>query len=101
MIDIFLALDAKQETGLDFKTIAFYTIFSILAVFTIFGVGYMIRTNCKIREKCCKCCVNLEKEDKNMDYGNYYDDDGERRQDVMDVASHRSFPSIILGVGWG
>ena len=40
----------------------------------------------KVREKCCKCCVDLEKEDENVDYGTYYDDDGERRQDVMEVA---------------
>ena len=105
MIDIFLALDAKQETGLDFKTIGHYTTVSILAAIAIFGVGYMIRTNCKIREKCCKCCVDLEKEDKNLDYGTYYDADGERRQDVMEVTSdfHYKFSiishqsSIIIG----
>jgi len=78
--------DAKQETGLDFKTIGHYTIFSILAAIAIFGVGFMIRTNCKIREKCCKCCVDLEKRDINLDYGTYYcADNGERRQDVMEV----------------
>ena len=56
----------------------------------------MIRTNCKIRQKCCKCCVDLEKEDKNLDYGTYYYADGERRQDVMEVTLW--FPlSIIIG----
>ena len=58
---------------------------SIPVAFTIFGLGYMIRTNCEIRKKCCKCCVNLEKEDRNLNYGNYYYDDGERRQGVMEV----------------
>ena len=32
-----------------------------------------------------KCCVDLEKEDENVDYGAYYYADGERRQDVMEV----------------
>ena len=40
----------------------------------------------QVRQKCCKCCVDMEKEDENLDYGTYYDDDGERRQDVMEVA---------------
>ena len=58
---------------------------SVPVSFTIFGLGYMIRTNCKIRERCCKCCIDLEKEDRNLDYGAYDYDDGERRQDVMEV----------------
>ena len=70
---------------MDFKNIGYYTLVSIPVAFTIFGLVYMIRTNCKIRERCCKCCVDLEKEDKNLDYGAYYYDDGERRQDVMEV----------------
>ena len=76
-----------NEPGVDFKNIGYYTLVSILVAFTIFGLIYMIRTNCKIRERCCKCCVDLEKEDKNLDYGigAYYYDDGERRQDVMEV----------------
>ena len=39
-----------------------------------------------IRKKCCKCCAEVEKEDKNLDYGTYYYDAGERRQDVVEVA---------------
>ena len=84
-----LEVDANKESGLGVKTIVFYTLVSIPVAFTIFGIIYMFRTkSCdKIREKCCKCCfVDLEKEDTNMDYGNYYDADGERRQDVMEVA---------------
>ena len=71
------------------KTIGYYTLASIPVAFTVFGLIYMIRTNCEIRktcyEKCCKCCIDLEKEDRNLDYGTYYHDDGERRQDVMEV----------------
>lgn len=45
----------------------------------------MTRTSCEIRKTCCKCCVDLEKRDRNLEYGTYYDADGERRQDVMEV----------------
>ena len=38
----------------------------------------------QVQEKCCKWCVDLEKEDENLDYGNYYLA-GERRLDVMEV----------------
>ena len=66
-----------------------YVLVSVPVALTILGLGYMIR--CEIRKKCCKCCVDLEKEDRNLDYGTYYDHDGERRQDVMEVTS--LFPS--------
>ena len=79
---------------MDIKTIVYYTLLSIPVMFTIFGLVYMIRTNCALRKKCCKCCVKLEKEDKNLDYGNYYYDDGERRQDVMEVTF--GFPSLNI-----
>ena len=88
-------LDDDKEPSLDSKTpIGFYFLISIPVAFTLFGLGYMLRTNCKIREKCCKCCVDLEKEDRNLDYGTYYYDDGERRQDVMEVTLR--FPSSII-----
>ena len=35
--------------------------------------------------QCCFTCQDLEKEDKNLDYGTYYYDDGDRRTDVMEV----------------
>ena len=72
---------------MDFKTVGYYLMISVPVAFTIFGLSYMIRTNCEIRQKCCKCCVyfETEKEDKNLDYGEYYYADGERRQDVMEV----------------
>jgi len=76
--------NTDKEPSLDYEIpIWFYFLISIPIAFTIFGLGYMIRTNCKIRQKCCKCCVDLEKEDQNLDY--YYADDGERRHDVMEV----------------
>jgi len=68
----------------DYNTIGHYVVYLLISIpvaFTIFGLGYMIRTNCEI----CQCCVDLEKEDINLDYGDYYDADGERRQDVMEV----------------
>merc|ERR1711971_947631 len=73
-----------EVTNANEKPIWFYFLIAIPVAFTIFGLGFMIRTNCKIRQKCCKCCVDLEKEDQNLDYGTYYDADGERRQDVME-----------------
>ena len=87
----FKAHDSNEEPGLDYKTIGYYIVYFLISIpvaFTIFGLGYMIRTNCKIREKCCKCCsdLDMEKEDRNLDYGTYYDADGERRQDVMEVS---------------
>ena len=79
-----LSLSVSGQS-VDIKTIVYYILVSIPVAFTIFGLGYMIRTNCEIRKKCCKCCVDLEKEDENLDYGAYYYDDGERRQDVVEV----------------
>ena len=70
------------------ETIVYYTLISIPVLFTIVGLVYMIRTNCApaVREKCCNCCVDLEKKDVNPDYGDYYYyADGERRQDVTEV----------------
>ena len=79
-----IAQGADQEPGQAWS-IVYYLIVSVPVAFTIFGLGYMCRTNCEIRKKCCKCCVDLEKEDENLDYGAYYYDDGERRQDVVEV----------------
>ena len=103
LIDIILkALDAdkepettEKEPGLDIGTIVYYILISIPVAFTIFGLIYMCRNNrikreirrtcCEIRKSCCKCCIDLEKTDRNLDYGEYYYSDGERRQDVMEV----------------
>ena len=84
------------EPGQDFGTIGYYFLISVPIALTLFGLIYMIRTNCKIREKCCKCYVDLEKEDQNLDYGTYYDADGERRLDVMEVAFNIIFIFFLL-----
>ena len=82
----FSALDADKEPGLDFKTIGYYFLISVPIALTIFGVIYMCRTNCEIRKTCFKCCSDLEKEDKNLEYGSYYyADDEERGANVMEV----------------
>jgi len=80
-----IATTIIEVTNANERPIWFYFLISIPISFTIFGLGFMIRTNCKIREKCCICYIDLEKEDQNLDYGTYYDADGERRQDVMEV----------------
>lgn len=40
--------------------------------------------------------LDLEKEDKNLDYGAYYYDDGERRQDVVEVAFWFPWTNICI-----
>ena len=79
-----------QETcfysDLDVKTIVYYALISIPVLMTLFGLVYMCRViNCNLKEKCCKCCIDLEKKDDNLDYGTYYYADGDRRLDVMEV----------------
>ena len=75
-----------NDSGMDVKSILYYVLISIPIAMTIVGLAYMVRTTCKLQEKCCKCCINLEKEDQNPDYGTYYYADGDRRLDVMEVA---------------
>ena len=61
---------APAESGLNFKSIGFLVMALILVLLTIVGLIYMCRRkDCNLKEKCCKCCVNLEKEDENPDYG--------------------------------
>jgi len=85
--DSAIGTTTAEVTNADEKPIWFYFLISIPIAFTIFGLIYMIRTNCKISQKCSKCgSVDLEKEDENLDYGTYYyADDGKRRQGVMEV----------------
>ena len=68
-------------------TIVYYTLVSIPIMLTIFGLIFLFRTHCKIREKCCCLCngTNMEKKDRNLDYGEYYDAEGDRRPTVMEV----------------
>jgi len=72
-------------TGEEPGTIVYYILISIPVTFTIFGLFYMCRTNCQIQKTCCPCCADLEKTDVNLDYGNYYDCDGRRMQNVMEM----------------
>jgi len=86
--DSVTTLDADKEAGLDFKSIGYSFIISVPVILIVLGIVFMCRTYCKICLKCCKCCssdLEREKEDENVDYGAYYYDDGERRQDVMEV----------------
>ena len=73
-------------------TIVFYILISIPVAFTLFGLIYMCRTNILTRTNCdgiqktfCPCCVDLTKTDQNLDYGQYYDCDGVRMENVMEV----------------
>ena len=56
---------------------------AIPVVFTLIGCVYMIRTNCKVKERCAACCAlckPLEKRDVNDIYGTYargWDGEGE------------------------
>ena len=59
---------------------------SIPVTFTLVGLIYLCRTQFKRQRKCCSLCVSLEKKDDNPDYGTYYNPDGERWQDVMEVS---------------
>ena len=72
---------------MDDKSILYYVLISIPIALTIVGLIYMVKTTCKLQEKCCKSAINMEKEDQNPDYGTYYHEDGDRRLDVMEVAS--------------
>ena len=79
--------DVNKDPGLDFELIGYYVLISIPILMAIVGLFFMIRTNCHLKEKCCKCCIDLEKKDDNLDYGTYYFADGDRRLDVMEVTS--------------
>ena len=53
---------------------------------TIIGFANMIRHNCHCQVQCCFTCKEEEKEDINLDYGTYYSQDGERRNNIMEVS---------------
>jgi len=96
--------DQVSEPDLEVKTIVFYVMTSIPVSMTLFGLIYMCRTNCNLKERfcckwfckrfCCKCCkcyitTNLEKKERereeNPDYGTYYYHDGTHRLNVMEA----------------
>ena len=77
--------EETKKTREDVNPIVFYILVSIPGVFFLVGFIYMCRTLClpALKEK---CCIELEKKDDNPDYGTYYYSDGDRRQDIMEVA---------------
>ena len=69
-------------------TIGFYDFVAMLCfvvALTLAGLVYMIKTHYKCRCKCCFICKEMEKGDKNMDYATYNYDNGEQRDNVMEV----------------
>ena len=77
--------DDDERSNDDLNPIILYILISIPGVFFLVGFIYMCRTLClpALKEK---CCIELEKKDDNPDYGTYYYSDGDRRQDIMEVA---------------
>ena len=77
--------DDDERSNDDLNPIILYILISIPGVFFLVGFIYMCRTLClpSLKEK---CCIELEKKDDNPDYGTYYYSDGDRRQDIMEVA---------------
>jgi len=79
----------------EFMTIGFYIFIGMVcfvAALTIGGLIFMIKTNCHCQVQCCFTCKDAEivKEDRNLDYGTYYYDDGERRTDVVENPEYDS-----------
>ena len=58
---------------------------AFLALLGTIGFVHMFKHNCHLQKPGCNCCADLEKEDVNEDYGEYYYSDGERRLDVVEV----------------
>ena len=56
----------------DNNTVVYYILISIPVTFTLVGLFCLYRKVPAIREKCCSRSVNVEKEDKNPDYGEYH-----------------------------
>ena len=69
-------------------TVGFYIFIAMMCfvvALTIVGFVHMIKHNCHCRVQCCITCKEEEKEDINLDYGTYYSQDGERRENIMEV----------------
>ena len=76
-------------TGGHGHSIGFYIFIAMVCfvvILTIIGCVHMIRHNCHCRVQCCFTCKEEEKEDINLDYGTYYSQDGERRDNIMEVS---------------
>ena len=65
--------------------IVFLAMIAFLALLGTIGFVHMCKYNCHLKKPRCNCCADLEKEDVNEDYGEYYYSDGDRRLDVMEV----------------
>ena len=65
--------------------IVFLAMIAFFALLGTIGFVHMCKHNCHLKKPRCNCCADLEKEDLNEDYGEYYYSDGERRLDVMEV----------------
>ena len=63
----------------------FIAMMCFVVALTIVGVVHMIKHNCHCRVQCCFTCKEEEKEDINLDYGTYYSQDGERRDNIIEV----------------
>ena len=83
-----IKLLTDSEPDLDVATIVFYAMISIPVSMTLFGLIYLCRTNCNLKERFCRSSIanNLEKKDENLDYGTYYYyADGTQRIDLMEI----------------
>ena len=58
---------------------------AFVALLGIIGFVHMCKNKCHLKKLRCNCRAELEKEDINEDYGDYYYSDGDRRLDVMEV----------------
>ena len=83
----------------EFMTIGFYIFIGMLCFLAILGLAgltHMIRNNCRCQVQCCANCKDLEKRDVNVDYGTYYSDSGERRENIVEVSVLPSHNSITI-----
>ena len=64
----------------------FIAMMCFVMALTIVGVEHMIKHNCHCRVQCCITCKEEEKEDINLDYGTYYSQEGQRRDNIMEVS---------------
>ena len=77
------------HTGGPGHSIGFYIFIAMVCfvvILTIIGFVHMVRHKCHCRVQCCFTCKEEEKEDVNLDYGTYYSQDGERRDNIMEVS---------------
>ena len=66
-------------------SIVVFAMVAFVALLGIIGFVHMCKNNCHLKKHRRNCFADLEKEDINEDYGDYYYFDGDRRLDVMEV----------------